>query len=320
MSRKLKRMLLCLLLLAGLCALYELWLAPYLAVLNGRPVQESAWPAGQSSQSVPQNAQAETSGAPELMAQAKQKAPVQTQFSVTRKELGLDENKITYFEVELWLSDATDLRAALAHDRYGQNIRDNLSDMAKEHNASLAVNGDFYGYRADGIVIRNGVLYRDAPTDRECLVLYRDGTMDVIREKDTSGQELLDAGAWNVLSFGPVLVENGQAREGLKDSYKVDDLNVSISGAEPRTAIGYLGKNHFLILIVDGRQSGYSRGMDFEELAKVFVEHGCSLAYNLDGGSSVTLYQDGEVVNQPCPLVGKERNISDILYVEAAGQ
>ena len=71
---------------------------------------------------------------------------------------------------------------------------------------------------------------------------------------------------------------------------------------------------------MDGRQSGYSRGMDFEELANVFVEHGCSLAYNLDGGSSVTLYQDGEVVNQPCPLVGKERNISDILYVEAAGQ
>lgn len=100
----------------------------------------------------------------------------------------------------------------------------------------------------------------------------------------------------------------------------MDGLNVSISGPEPRTAIGYLGPNHFLILVVDGRQTGYSRGMDFEELAKVFVEHGCTLAYNLDGGGSVTLYQDGEIVNSPCPLVGKERNISDILYVEAGEQ
>ena len=41
MSRKLKKMLLCLLLIAALCVVYELWLAPYLAVLNGEPVQDS---------------------------------------------------------------------------------------------------------------------------------------------------------------------------------------------------------------------------------------------------------------------------------------
>lgn len=41
MSRKLKKMLLCLLLIAALCVVYELWLVPYLAVLNGEPVQDS---------------------------------------------------------------------------------------------------------------------------------------------------------------------------------------------------------------------------------------------------------------------------------------
>ena len=41
MSRKLKKMLLCLLLIAALCVVYELWLAPYFAVLNGEPVQDS---------------------------------------------------------------------------------------------------------------------------------------------------------------------------------------------------------------------------------------------------------------------------------------
>lgn len=110
-------------------------------------------------------------------------------------------------------------------------------------------------------------------------------------------------------------MRDGRQEPNLTDAYKVDAVNVSISGVEPRTGIGYLGKNHFLILVVDGRQEGYSRGMNFEEMAKVFEEAGCELAYNLDGGGSVTLYQDGQIINSPCPLVGKERNISDILYV-----
>lgn len=318
MSRKLKKMFICLLLIVGLCALYEFWLAPYFAMLNGQPVQKSAqaevasMAPGITVQAQEQGKNGSTGGAEE--------APSKVQISVTQKELGMDDNHITYFEVDLQVPDATDLKTALAHDEYGWHITDTMSDIAQEHHASLAVNGDFYGYRFDGIVIRNGVLYRDVPTDRECLVLYRDGTMDTVVENTTSGQELLDAGAWNVFSFGPVLVEDGKAREGLKDVYKVDELNVNISGPEPRTAIGYIGPNHFLILIVDGRQTGYSRGMDFEELAKVFVEHGCTLAYNLDGGGSVTLYQDGKIVNSPCPLLGKERKISDILYVEADGQ
>ena len=67
--------------------------------------------------------------------------------------------------------------------------------------------------------------------------------------------------------------------------------------------------------MVDGRQEGYSRGMNFEEMARVFQEAGCELAYNLDGGGSVTLYQDGQIINRPCPVVGKERNISDIIYI-----
>ena len=109
MSRKLKKMLLCLLLIAALCVVYELWLAPYLAVLNGEPVQDST--------------QAEVSEVP-------------------------------------------------------------------------------------GITV--------------------------------------------------------QAREGLKEAYKVDGLNVSISGPEPRTAIGYLGPNHFLILVVDGR-IGFTGGINIAQ-------------------------------------------------------
>lgn len=96
MSRKLKKMLLCLLLIAALCVVYELWLAPYLAVLNGEPVQDST--------------QAEVSEVPGITVQARGdagnggtegKEAAEPQISVTQKELGMDDNKITYFEIDI---------------------------------------------------------------------------------------------------------------------------------------------------------------------------------------------------------------------------
>lgn len=308
MNRKRKQQLLCIIFIIILCMVYEIWLGPRLALLNGRSVTEAQ--AAQKAQVEAQDTQNVT-----MQKDAQLQSGEPAKITIEKKELGADKNHITYYLVDLQLSDATRLQTALAHDTYGTDIKDTLSNMAEEHDAYFAVNGDFYGYRQDGIVIRDGVLYRDEPTDRNCLVLYRDGTAETIKESDTTGQELLDKGAWNVFSFGPVLVRDGRQEPNLTDAYKVDAVNVSISGVEPRTGIGYLGKNHFLILVVDGRQEGYSRGMNFEEMAKVFEEAGCELAYNLDGGGSVTLYQDGQIINSPCPLVGKERNISDILYV-----
>ena len=308
MNRKRKQQLLCIIFIIILCMVYEIWLGPRLALLNGRSVTEAQ--AAQKAQVEAQDTQNVT-----MQKDAQLQIGEPAKITIEKKELGADKNHITYYLVDLQLSDATQLQTALAHDTYGTDIKDTLSNMAEEHDAYFAVNGDFYGYRQDGIVIRDGVLYRDEPTDRNCLVLYRDGTAETIKESDTTGQELLDKGAWNVFSFGPVLVRDGRQEPNLTDAYKVDAVNVSISGVEPRTGIGYLGKNHFLILVVDGRQEGYSRGMNFEEMAKVFEEAGCELAYNLDGGGSVTLYQDGQIINSPCPLVGKERNISDILYV-----
>lgn len=237
-------------------------------------------------------------------------APV---IEIQRQEIGEGQEKITYFVADIQLGDATDLRTAFAQNQYGLNIKAVVSDIAKEHDAAFAVNGDYYGYRTDGIVIRNGILYRDEPTDRECFVLYMDGTGKVMKEGSVSGEKLVEDGAWNVFSFGPTLVEDGEIREGLTEPYKVDLINESINGKQPRTGIGILGKNHFLIITVDGRAEGYSCGMTFQELAQLFADYGCELAYNLDGGRSVTMYQEGQILNQPCS--GEERRVSDIVYI-----
>ena len=50
-------------------------------------------------------------------------------------------------------------------------------------------------------------------------------------------------------------------------------------------------------MVVDGRQSGYSRGMSLPELAKVFEDLGCTAAYNMDGGHTVFMTKEGQYVN-----------------------
>lgn len=90
--------------------------------------------------------------------------------------------------------------------------------------------------------------------------------------------------------------------------------NHSIQGNQPRTLIGVRADGSLVLVVVDGRSTGYSRGMTMTEAAELMVSLGCETAYNLDGGGSTTMYFDGEVVNQPSNH--GERGTSDILYIE----
>jgi len=226
---------------------------------------------------------------------------------------GSGNSQVTYHVADVVLSDATVLRSAFAQNEFGLNITEDTSDIAADVGAVLAINGDYYGFRTTGIVIRNGVVYRDAGA-REGLAFYRDGHVEVYDETATTADELVAAGVWNTLSFGPALVENGLIVDGI-DQVEVDTNvgNHSIQGNQPRTAVGVIDDNHLVFVVVDGRSPGYSAGVDMTELAQILIDLGATTAYNLDGGGSSTMYFDGEVINQPSN--GGERGVSDILYV-----
>ncbi len=234
-------------------------------------------------------------------------------IAITQYTQGSGEDTVTYYVADLDLSDPTVLRSAFANNQFGENITALVSDTAEANGAIFAVNGDYYGFRSSGIVIRNGVVYRDEGA-REGLVFYTNGTVAVYDETQTTAAELLSDGAWNTLSFGPAIVEDGAAVEGI-DQVEIDTNigNHSIQGEQPRTAIGVTAEGHVLIVVVDGRDPGYSRGATLPELADILVSLGATTAYNLDGGGSSELWFDGEVVNQPSN--GGERATSDILYV-----
>lgn len=235
-------------------------------------------------------------------------------ISIQQYTTGSGSDTVTYFVADVIVADATQIASAFADDQFGRNIIEYTSQIAADNNAIFAINGDYYGFRSDGIVIRNGVIYRDLPA-RTGLAFYRDGTMQVYDETQTSAQELLAAGAWNTLSFGPALLENSALVSNL-GTVEVDTNfgNHSIQGNQPRTGIGIIAPNHFVFVVVDGRSKGYSRGVSLEEFAQIFQGLGCTSAYNLDGGGSSTMYFMGRVVNNPLGR-NKERGTSDILYI-----
>lgn len=235
-------------------------------------------------------------------------------ISIDTVVTGSGNDKVTVYVADVQVSDATIIRAAFAEDTFGTNVIAKTSDIAAQASAVLAINGDYYGFRDTGIVIRNGVAYRDAGT-RQGLLLSTDGTLSLYDETSTSADELLAKGAWQTWSFGPGLVNGGAIVEGI-DDVEIDTNvgNHSVQGNQPRTAIGMIAANHFLFAAVDGRSAGYSRGMTMTELAQLLLDRGVQVGYNLDGGGSTTMVLDGDLINDPLGR-DRERGTSDIIYV-----
>ncbi|MCM3131325.1 phosphodiester glycosidase family protein [Paenibacillus polysaccharolyticus] len=237
-------------------------------------------------------------------------------IQIQKVQIGSGSDQITYYVADVQAKDASSLRTALADNSFGTNITEDTSEIAKTNNAIFAINGDYYGFRDDGVIIRNGVLYRDSPT-RDALALFNDGTIKTYDENDISSAELLAEGVTNTLSFGPILVQNGEITSDFS-RVKIDNNfgNRSIQDANPRTAIGMIAPNHYVFVVVDGRQDD-SRGMTLAELAQTMKDLGATDAYNLDGGGSSTMYFMGRVVNNPLGR-NQERGVSDILYLTEA--
>lgn len=220
-------------------------------------------------------------------------------------------NDTTYYVADIIVSDPAYLKTAFAENSYGRNIKAKTSTMAESNNAILAINGDYYGFRDGGFVIRNGVLYRETVRSdtTEDLVIDSNGDFSIVNEGDTSAAALAEAGAQQVLSFGPALVVDGQIVVDSGD--EVDQSKTS----NPRTAIGQIGANHYVMVVSDGR-TDESTGLSLLQLAEVMSDLGCQVAYNLDGGGSSTMWFNGSIVNKPTSNGAiSEREISDIIYV-----
>ena len=221
-------------------------------------------------------------------------------ITVSEETLG----RTTYYLADIYVRDITCFRSAMAGDTYGSGFRDSIADMAALNNALLAVNGDYYGNTNEGVVIRNGVIYRANRTNCDVCVLYYDGTMQVMPGASFSVEDAVERGAWQAWTFGPALLDTDGS---VLTSF---DSTGRIISANPRTAIGYYEPGHYCLVVVDGR--GESAGITLPDLSQLFYDLGCTAAYNLDGGNSSIMVWNSEVINDPS---GGGRESSDALLI-----
>jgi exopolysaccharide biosynthesis protein len=217
-----------------------------------------------------------------------------------------------FYVADIQLADASYLQTALADNKYGRNIKETTSEMAEANDAIFAINGDYYGFRDSGYVLRNGTVYRDTARNggtNEDLVIDKNGDFSIISEDQTSLDSLDTDEIWQILSFGPALIKDGEI--AVDSSSEVSQSRNS----NPRTAIGQISALHYVVIVSDGRTSE-STGLSLLELAREFADRGCTTAYNLDGGGSSTMYFNGNIINHPTDgRSSGERKVSDIVYI-----
>lgn len=232
------------------------------------------------------------------------------------------QTKVYYADVRL--SSIKYLKTALAKDKYGQKIVEKTSSMAARNNAIFAVNGDYYGAQERGYVLRNGSVFRKSAKlvdkDKGDLAIFTDGSFEYFKEADHSLAEVQamkeEEGhkAYQVFSFGPQLVKDGQRNVGEKE-----EVAVYSKLGNQRCSIGIVDELHYVFAVCDGRLSD-SWGMDLYQMADYMIGRDCVSAYNLDGGGSATFWFNGKVLNRPNTNGDKdigEREISDCVYIAA---
>ena len=232
--------------------------------------------------------------------------------TATVTDTSYSDDNISVTLTEKTVNSTQYLKTALANNTYGTNVTAKTSETAANNKAILAVNGDYYGANTTGYVIRNGVVYRDTVREDSSngdLAIYKDGSFKIVYEDQVSADQLVKDGVVNLLAFGPALVENGEIVVNTKS-----EVGQSMA-SNPRTAIGIIDENHYIIIVSDGRTSE-SQGLSLYEMAEVMKSYGVKTAYNLDGGGSSTMYFNGQVINKPTTNGNiSERAVSDIVYI-----
>jgi len=191
------------------------------------------------------------------------------------------------------------------------------SEFLNEFKLRAAINGGYYSYldnppsmncQNDGEPVRisdyaasRGKIY--SPKKTEQPVIY-------FKQQNQVTFNTIEGKVFNAISGDRMIVENGKVVK-----------NLAAQVPSPRTAIG-LSKNvrWLTMMVVDGRQPGYSEGATFPELGELLISFGVHTGTNMDGGGSSTMVimgADGKakVLNSPIHLnePGKERPVGNHL-------
>ncbi len=204
---------------------------------------------------------------------------------------------------------------------------DQVSDIAAGHRRQVlaAVNGDFFSAEGFPIGPEVGVSGVRTTTDRPAVV-FRGGSTPWIGSTGVEKGVRVTAPDWPLEGEGPGVVQViGGFPELLNEGQRVGDLEVGArasfaEGRHPRTAIGVDARGDRLwIVVVDGRQEGYSAGMSLPELTELFEALGADEALNLDGGGSSVMVVGGRALSRPSDATGERAVVNALMLVDDPG-
>ncbi|MDO4740038.1 MAG: phosphodiester glycosidase family protein [Eubacteriales bacterium] len=211
-----------------------------------------------------------------------------------------------YSVAEVWIMHPSQLRTAIAGTA-SSPARSRMTRLAERVNAVVAIDGDYYADRKGAYAVRQGQLLSDSfASDLDLLVIDYDGNFHcILAEEKEERIEQLQGQIYQCLSFGPVLI-----RDGEKIVYP-EDYQFGLDYLNPRAGIGQLGEKHYMLVVASGRLEE-SISITASKLQEFMLAKGCVQAYNVDGGASAELVYDGESYSPLTP--SGERGLYDIIY------
>lgn len=185
------------------------------------------------------------------------------------------------------------------------------SQIAINNNAIAAINGGAFASDPDqaewtqnggiptGIIMTNGeLIFNDRGEQAtDVAAMTKDGTL-IVGKRTLS--ELQEKDVKEILSFGPVLVQNGKK------------VSIPEQGTAPRTMIGQRANGSIVLVVLDSSE-GSRVTATLSEAQQVMLELECVTATNLDGGKSTTMYYNGEVINNPSFALGERTILSGFI-------
>ena len=202
----------------------------------------------------------------------------------------------------------------------GETVAQTTRAYLIEQNAQIAINGAYSHYVSgnnmdiEGLAASDGFVYSTFQQFRyEALNISSDNVATIIQSLQGSGLFHTPASQlYNVVGGDARIVTDGA------NTANPDDNNL-----HPRTAAGVTAAGKLLLLTVDGRNPGHSRGVTTPELGNLMIQFGALNAINLDGGGSTTMvFSDPtpRVVNVPVGVnnvPGTERAVGNNLAIFA---
>ncbi|MCT4593574.1 MAG: phosphodiester glycosidase family protein [Anaeromicrobium sp.] len=210
------------------------------------------------------------------------------------------------------LFDPNAFKVVLGKDTLGK--LETTSKAAKRIGGILAINGGgFYTENRNGKsyaqlignTVINGNLvepFNGYPGDLFFTGINKRG--QVIGTVPKTEGDIMNLNPYQGVSFTPVLI---------RDFQKIQIPSKWAKTNQPRTIIGKYSNDDLIMIVIDGRQEKWSKGVSLERVQDKLLELGVKEAYNLDGGGSSAMYYNGALLNRPSD--GRERPVVNNIVI-----